>query len=193
MSDPTFTNVTSAQLGASLGQTLVPVIDGVRDLLTSFGLRPYIFRVVKIRWSGSRRGYGQPYIVSTQDILPTPKVTDLSGMTEIATPVGLDEVGSVLVTQISGRFTDEFFRFASVDGVEPEPNEEIFYEIEFPQVSGNTSLSPPTSTVPGGGKPGDKRRFALRGAPMYFASKYYWQLRLERTRSDRAENGDPVE
>ena len=173
-----YTDVTGTQLGASLGQTLIPVIDGVRDLLPRFGLRPYVLRVVKLRWSGPRRGMGQPYVECANDILPTPKVTDLSGMTEIATPVGLDEVGTVMVTQISGRFTDEFFRFASPDGKEPEPNEEIFYEIEFPQVSG---------------KPGDKRRFALRGAPMYYASKFYWQIRLERTRSDRAENGDPVE
>ena len=175
---PPFTDLTGMQLDSTLGQQLIPVVDGLRDLLTSFGIRPYVLRVVRVQWSGARRGYGQPYVKATRDILPTPKITDLSGLTEVANPVGLDEIGNVLVTQISGSFTDEFFRFVTPDNTELNPNEEVFYEIEFPQPSG---------------KPGEKRRFALRGAPMYFASKFYWQLRLERTRSDRPNNGDPNE
>ena len=109
------------------------------------------------------------------DILPTPLVQDLSTMTEILSPVGLDEVGIVSISEISGRFTDDQLRFLDNEGEEPQPDEEVFYEIEYPQPKGRSSV---------------KRRFALRGAPHYDAGRFQWQIRLERSNEDRDRNGD---
>jgi hypothetical protein len=114
-------------------------------------------------------------VEQTADILPTPLVQDLSTLTEIVQPVGLDEVGSILVSEVSGRFTDEELRFAAPDGSPPGPDEEVFYEIEFPRPDG---------------KPGDRRRFYLRAAPFYDSTSFTWRLRLEKAHEDRDRRGD---
>lgn len=172
---PTYTDPTSVQFGKTLAQKLIPVADRVRDLFTRFGMRPYVVRVVRIRWSAGQRGVGTPIVESSLDLLPTPLVQDLTTMTEIVQPIGLDEVGVISVSEISGRFTDGQLRAMKADGQAPGPDEEVFYEIEFPKPNGLV----------------DRRRFFLRSAPYYFAGKFYWQVRLERAHSDRQENGDP--
>jgi len=171
-----FNDPTTMQLNATLARKLVPIADGLRNLLTRFGLRTYKVRIVRVRWSGVARGIGVPLVESSMDILPTPLVQDLTTLTEIVQPVGLDEVGTILVSEISGRFTDDQLRFLHTDGGEPEPNEEIFYEIEFPQLDGRPSI---------------KRRFYLRSAPYYFAGRFQWQVRLEKAHEDRSRTGDP--
>jgi hypothetical protein len=170
-----YTDPIAVDSSRTLGRKLIPTADLIRDLHTRFGMRPYKMRVVRVRWTGGKRGVGTPDIESALDILPTPKIMDLAGLTEIVHPVGLDEDGTIMVTEISGRFTDEDLRFARADGTPPGPDEEVWYEIEFPRPDG---------------KPGDLRRFYLRAAPMYYADRFQWQIRLEKAHSDRARNGD---
>lgn len=170
-----FTDLTAKQITATLAQRLIPVADRVRDLFTRFGMRPYKIRIVRVRWSDGSRGVGTPIVENTLDLLPTPLVQDLTTLTEIVQPVGLDEVGSILVSEISGRFTDNDLRFLSADGSPPDPDVEVYYEIEFPKLDGTS----------------DKRRFFLRSAPHYAAGRFMWQLRLEKAHEDRARNGDP--
>lgn len=170
-----FTDPTTIQANKTLARQLIPVADRIRDLFVRFGTRPYKVRVVRVRWSAGRRGVGAPVIEREMDILPTPLVQDLSTLTEIVQPVGLDEVGSILVSEISGRFTDNDLRFLSADGRPPDPDVEVYYEIEFPKLDGTS----------------DKRRFFLRSAPHYAAGRFMWQLRLEKAHEDRARNGDP--
>lgn len=176
MALPKYTQVNSKTIARSLSQRLIPVADRIRDLYTRFGMRPYRARIIRIRWSGDMRGVGTPLVEKSIDLLPTPLVLDMSTMTEIVQPVGLDEVGTILMTEISGKFTDYQLRFLYEDGREPEKTEEIFYEIEFPKPDGSN----------------DKRRFYLRSAPHYFAGKFMWQVRLEKAHQDRASNGDVV-
>lgn len=182
--DPTFCDKsqfddpTKMELGNTLAQKLIPVADNVRNLYTKFGMRAYKVRVVKVRWSGERRGQGVPQIAATIDLLPTPRVMDLSTMTEILNPIGLDESGSIVISEISGRFTDDQLRLVDDDGEGPAPNEEVFYEIEYPQPNGARSTS-------------IKRRFSLRSAPDYSPGRFQWTLRLERANEDRTRQGDP--
>jgi hypothetical protein len=165
-------------LCGTLARTLVPVADSLRDLFTTFGLRPYVVNIVRTRWSSGKRGVGvevvQPNPIA---LLPTPLLTDMSAVTEVNTPIGLDEFGEVLVQQISGRYTDDFLRGLDRDGRPPEPDEQVYYEVEFP---------PPCE-----GREGQRRRFVIKGAPMYFAGRFQWHVRLERARQDRARSGDP--
>lgn len=173
---PKFTDLSTTQFNQTLAQTLVPTADSLRDMFTSFGLRPYKVRFVRLRWSGMKRGQGAAYVACEIDILPTPKILDLTTLTEIVNPVGLDEVGGVLLTQVSGNFTEEQLRFGETDKKSLAQNEEVFYEVQF---------------VRKDDQPGDRRRFALRSAPMYLAGKFQWQLRLEKSNENRAANGDP--
>lgn len=171
-----FSTLSTFQFGKTLAQKLIPTVDGIRNLSTKFGIRPYTLKVVRVRWTGSQRYEGTPTVVDEMPILPTPLIVDLSTMQEVNTPVGLDEVGTILVTEISGAYTDEQLRFQSRAGDGPEIQLEVFYEIEFRQPNGS---------------PGDKRRFFIRSAPQYWAAKCMWQIRLERQRPDRNANGDP--
>jgi len=170
-----YTDSTSVDSSRTLGRKLIATADMLRDQFTRFGLRPFKMRVVRVRWSGGHRGVGTAVIECTQDILPTPRIMDMAGLTEIVHPIGLDEDGAIMVTEISGRFSDEDLRFARSDGAPLGPDEEVWYEIEFPRTDG---------------KPGDLRRFFLRAAPMYYADRFQWNLRLEKAHSDRARNGD---
>jgi len=171
-----FDDPTKMNIPATLAQKLIPVADNIRNLNTRFGVRNYKLRVVRVRWSGGRRGIGVPNVESAIDILPTPLVQDLSTLTEILNPIGLDEVGIVGVGEISGRFNDDQLRYGHEDGLPPEPDEEVFYEIEYPQPDAQDSI---------------KRRFVLRGAPHYNAGQFQWRIRLEKANEDRARNGDP--
>lgn len=171
-----FDDPTKMGLENTLAQKLIPVADSVRNLFTRFGLRTYKLRVVRVRWSGGERGRGTPHVRDTLDILPTPLVQDLTTLTEILNPIGLDEVGVVSVSEISGRFTDDQLRFLDDDGEQPGPDEEVFYEIEYPQPERGDSV---------------KRRFSLRGAPHYSAGRFQWSLRLEKANEDRSRRGDP--
>lgn len=171
-----FTDPTKMSLSNTLAQTLIPVADSIRDIYSQFGLRPYKLSILRVRWSGGERGRGTPHVASTLPITPTPLVQDLSTMTEVLHPVGLDEVGVVSVSEISGRFTDDQLRFLDEDGEPPSPDEEVFYEIEYPQPDGNSSV---------------KRRFFLRGAPHYSSGRFQWSIRLEKANEDRSRIGDP--
>jgi hypothetical protein len=161
----------------TLARRLVPVADSLRDLYTTFGLRPYVVNLIRTRWSGGKRGVGAELLVSDVAILPTPLLTDMSAVAEIVTPVGLDEFGEVLLQQISGAYTEDFLRGHDKEGRASPQDEQFYYEVEFP---------PPCE-----GRDGDRRRFYMKGAPMYFADQFQWNIRLERARMDRNRAGDP--
>lgn len=164
-------------LCSTLARDLIATVDSIRDLNTQFGLRPYVVSLVKTRWSGSKRGVGAEELVADPiTLLPTPRISDMSGVAEITTAVGLDEFGEVILSEVSGSYTEDFLRGADSEGRPPAADENFFYEIEFP----------PACT----GGEGDRRRFFIRSAPMYFADRFQWNLRLERQRQDRTRAGD---
>lgn len=164
-------------LCGTLARDLVGVADSIRNLYATFGLRPYVVRLIKTRWSGGRRGVGVETLVSDVPLLPVPMVADLSSLNEVNTPIGLDEFGEVAITQLSGAYTEDFLRGHDPQGRPVAVDEQFYYEVEFP---------PPCAGVEG-----ERRRFVLRGAPMYKADQFQWLLRVERVRQDRARNGDP--
>lgn len=171
-----FTEVTAAQLRGTLARKLVPTADSLRDLLTRFGLRTYKVSVIRIQWSGGDRGVGTPVVLRETVLLPTPKVEGLSSLTELIQPIGMNEEGGIDLTKISATYTDEDLRGLSAQGEEIPPDEEVFYEIEFPRLDGGPSL---------------KRRFQLRGAPQFRPGGLQWSVRLEKSNDNRDRRGDP--
>jgi hypothetical protein len=170
-----FTAVTSHSITCTLARKLINTADVLRDLYTVFGLRPYRVKLIKTRWSEGVRGRGIEEVTLERILEPTPLVLDLAALTEIIQPVGLDEVGTIRIEQISGRYTEDILRGFDDEGNPPERGEQFFYEIEFP--------------IPGDAD-GVRRRFVLRAAPMYFADKFQWVITLEKSHEDRARNGD---
>ena len=167
----------SIELCGTLGRTLIPTADIIRNLYTQFGLRPYNINLVRTRWSTGFRSRATELVVSSTPLLPTPRVSDMSAVTEIVTPIGLDEFGEILLSEVSGAYTEDELRGANKYGDPVAHSDNFYYEIEFP---------PPCT-----GQEGERRRFTLRGAPMYFADRFQWNIRLTRQREDRARNGDP--
>jgi hypothetical protein len=170
-----FTEVTSSQAKKTLARRFVPLADSLRDLLTKFGLRAYKVTIIRVEWSGGKRGRGTPGIIEERTILPTPKISSFDALTELVQPVGLEELGSVELSQISGTFTEEQLRGTSNEGDSIPQNQEFFYEVEFFPHEG----------------PSQKRRFYPRSAPTYFPGRLQWSIRLEKANEDRARNGDP--
>lgn len=171
-----FTEVTSQQAKKTLARRFIPLADTLRNMLTKFGLRTYRVAMVRTRWSGPRRGQGVPTVVSNDVILPTPKISSFDAIAQVAQAVGYDEVGSIELTQISGRFTEDQLRGYGPKGTDIPLNEEFFYEIEF---------------FPNDGSPSQKRRFYPDAAPSYSPGALQWSLRLVKANEDRARNGDP--
>lgn len=172
-----FTLVTSAQAKGTLARRFIPLADSLRDLLTKFGLRSYSVSICTIEWTGGSRGAGTPVTRSELEILPTPKIDTFDTLTEFAQPIGLLESGTIELSQVSGRFTEEQLRgFDPATGNDIPPNIEFFYEVIF---------------FPTDGAPGVRRRFYPRSAPTYYPGKLQWKIRLEKSNADRARNGDP--
>lgn len=161
---------------ASLGQALVPVADVLRGLLTTFGLRPYVVRLMRTRWSSGERGVGVETIIESTILEPTPKIADLTGVAAISTPAGLSEQGEVILSRISGRYTEEQLRGMAPSGLPVEASDSFFYEVEFPR--------------PSDGRPSERRRFTLSSAPYYDPFGLQWRVQLRRQRDDRERNGD---
>lgn len=171
-----FIEVTSSQAAATLVRRFIPLADSLRNLLTRFGLRSYRVALVYVQWSGGRRGVGVPSVVKEVALLPTPKISPLTGLSELVQPVGLDELGSIELSQVSGRFTEEELRGFSVDGEEVPRDTEFFYEVEFFPQQGQSQ----------------KRRFFPRTPPAYMPGRLQWVVRLEKANEDRSRYvGDP--
>lgn len=170
-----FTTVTSQQAKQTLARDFIGLADDLRDMLTQFGLRTYAVRTVKIQWSGGKRGRGTAIVLAEETLLPTPKISALDGLQELVQSIGLDELGSVELSQISGRYTEEQLRGFTEAGDGIPGDQEFFYEIEFFPHEG----------------PSHKRRFFTKSAPAYHPGRLQWTVRLEKVNNDRARGGDP--
>lgn len=164
---------TAEQLRRTLGQTLICTVDAARDVRVGLGLRPYIVRIVRTRWSGGVRGGGQEVVVHEMPILPVPKLTDLTSLQEVVTSVGLSEAGSVFLSEVSGSYTEDQLLGNYAGGNPPGRDEKVFYEVEF--------------TGPGGG---ERRRFSPVSAPSYSATSFQWTVQLVRQQESRTRSGE---
>lgn len=170
-----FTKLRSGEFRKTLAGKLQRPVDKIRDLNTKFGLRNYTVTIFRTRWSGAVRGRGEESIIFQQDILPTPLVADLGSITEMLTIHGLNEVGTIQISEVSGQFTEDALMGIDPEGFEPLDTDNVFYEIEFMRTDG---------------KPGVKRRFELRGAPTFRPEQFQWLLSLEKINDNRSRTGE---
>ena len=170
-----FARPTGAQLGGSLAQRLIPIADRIRDLKVRFGFPPYEITNLRVSSSGGKRGIGVPQLVHELPLLPVPKIQDLGSLAEIVSPVGLVESGSILVSEISGAYSEDVLLGRDGDGNSVDADQEVLYEIEFTRPDGHE---------------GERRRFNPASAPYYDAERVQWSLRLEKAMQNRARSGD---
>lgn len=171
-----FTIASPSTLRNSLAQSLIPIVDRVRDLNTQLGVRQYRVRIVRTRWAGGRRGVGVESVIFEIDILPTPKVVDLNTLQEMVTPVGVSEIGLVQLQEVSGRYTEDFLVGVDSSGSPVPDTDDVYYEIEW---------------IRADGKQTDRHRFALAVVPYYAATKVQWTLTLDAQLEKRRRDGRP--
>jgi hypothetical protein len=93
------------QAGRTLVHRLGPRVDRIRQLETRFGLRPYRVFLVWTRSQGRDRGDGDTTVVARVEVLPTPRVTDLSAQARRPWSGGMLPEGTVRVDRITTRLT----------------------------------------------------------------------------------------
>ena len=165
----------------TLASRLVPTVDKLRQLNAKFGLRPYRVFLVHVLWSGGRIGAGSPSEISRREILPNPDVIDLSSTTELVSAFGRTEDGSLIVDQISDRYSEDDLLGGTPDLADPanpytgRPGAEFFWET---QESRDTS---PTPVI---------RHYVPAAAP-HRKPPMGWRISLAKRDADRA--GQPCE
>lgn len=163
-------------VGATLVDALGPTIDCVRDLYTSLGLRAYEVSLVWTRWTGQERGVGNEYLVEVQTLLPTPKLSELSAITLELKEIGSNEQGSLTVTELSSRYSEDLLmgRAGPVPLGERIPSDtQFFWEVFLPTQKGE----------------GIRRRFTPASAPSRRPGNFDWEIKLVEQEVPRLRDG----
>jgi hypothetical protein len=164
----------------TLAARLVPIVDKIRQLNTDFGLRPYRVHLIHQKWSGARIGEGSSIEISRHEILPTPKVSGMSSTSEILRATGLTEEGTISVSEISARFTEDDLMGRTPDLIDPAVqrtgarNVEFFWEVS--QDGPSTPLA-------------ERRRFVPNAVPVFDAGKCQWDVSLAKQDYDLSRLG----
>lgn len=117
----------NANLGTNLIDQLVPVVDELRELQETLGLRQHRVYIVSRQWSNGRVGDGEATDTEVE-ILPRPlvlnwkaRVSDLKYELE---PCGLDEMGMAFIKEVSLTYTEADLVGEYIEGTE------VFVKIE---------------------------------------------------------------
>lgn len=164
-----FTVLKGYEIDRTLISDLTPVADCIRDIATQLGARPYRVSLVWTQWAGGERGVGAEDTVREEQILPTPKCAPLTSVKLELTEVGLLEAGTIRVTQISSRFTEDFLMGKTELGEEIPDDHNFYWEITFLRSDG----------------PGPRRRFIPVNVVNYDPLSFDYQVDLIRAAGDR--------
>jgi hypothetical protein len=168
---------TSPERAGDAGRRLSRLWDRARDLKARAGLRPYSVTIVRAQSAGMRaRGSGPTEIVGEWCILPVPRVSDLTALTEVLAPDQLREAGTVVLSEISLAYSEQVL-LGRGEGGEPIPRgETVYYEIALLDGAGRVTL---------------RRRFLAASAPYAKAETAEWVINLVRAPWDRDADGTP--
>ena len=156
---------------------LFECVDYIRQIPVDLGARPYRVFLVWTRWSGEDRGEGVESLVREEEILPVPKVQEMASVQLQLLDIGMDEQGSLQVSQISPRYTENQLLGRNPDGSGIADNETFSWEVRLDK--GDVSDLK------------KRRRFMVKGVPSFKAESLQWSVNLIRAGSDRQHDGRP--
>lgn len=159
----------------TLADELAEVVDDGRQLAADFGLRPYRVFSVRIRWSGSTVGAGEPSVVLEEEFLPTPRVNLDKLRREPREPGGWVERGTLRMDRVSARYTEDQIDALCVGRSAPA-NEERLIEVRVDDRHGLTR----------------RRRFTVSGVPFLRAERFEWVVDLLPQDDARERDGSPA-
>jgi hypothetical protein len=167
------------EVRSSLMSRLVPGIDKIRQIATTLGLRPYRVFMVHMLWSGDRIGEGHPQEISRHEILPTPRIRDMSATSEVLSSFGRIEEGSIVVDRISAKYSEDDLMGVTPDLIDPtlqrtgKRNGEYFWEVQ--------------ENRPGCPNP-IPRRYVPSGTPTLMRGGLHWRVPLAKQMVNRSRN-----
>jgi len=167
----------SEWVGTLLGELATDgMLDDLRQLFTDLGARPYRAFMVRTRWSGESRGEGVETVIQDTEIVPTPKVDPISSVNRVLLDIGMDEAGSLRVSEISPKYTEH-----QLMGFDPMGG----------QIPGNETFSWEIILMRGDRENPHRRRFMVSGIPAYDPEALQWTVQLVRAGKDREQGGVP--
>lgn len=193
--------LTTGEARQSLAQRLAPRADRIRQrVAVQLGVRAYR---VFLTWTvyglsqDSERGDGTERLSYRVEILPAPRVTDLSAVTYRSWSVGTVPTGSIRVDRISAwAYTEDVIRGIRIPntpglGQQPLPD----WYVEGP--GGDVQFAAPVDFFyevvedGRGDDPAQRRRFRLMGDPFRRPDGAEWVIGLERADKDMKRDGNP--
>ena len=170
------------QAARTLAARLAPRADRLRQLATRLGIRPYRCWLVWTRYGGEERGEGDELEIQRIELLPTPKVADLTGIQFNPYSGGVLPAGSIRVDRIScARYTEDILRGRVPPGSPhigqsiEEPND-FFWEITFDGRNEGGTFRP-------------RGKYRLVGNPWLNPGNAEYAVILERISEDRSSTG----
>lgn len=150
--------------------------DRLRQLNTRFGLRSKRCFLVWTKFTGEERGEGDEKILARVEILPTPKVGDLTSLTLNPFTAGTFPVGSVRIQEISLSFTYDELMGTKVPGQDKPIADPIDFFWELVE-DGRGDAKP------------ERARYRVLGTPVRNESEVMWEVILERTAEQFSRDG----
>lgn len=175
---PTPKALEPSQAKTSLANRFVRLGDRLRQLNTKFGIRAKRVFLVWTKSSGTEVGEGDERIIARVEVLPTPKIADLSSVALNPFSAGKLPVGVIRVSEVTQTLTFDQLTGRRVPG-RTEPIEEPFDFYYVVQEDGR------------GDNQADAQRYRLFSTPNRAEGKVEWQLLLERQSREPDRNGKP--
>ena len=168
--------LTPEQARRTLVNRFGPRMDRLRQFPTNFGLRPYRVFLTWTKFSGDETGEGAETIYQRIEILPTPKLIDLSSINFSPVSAGILPIGSIQLRRVSIAYTQDTLEGKSVPIPHITPPEpfSFFYEVVEDGRGDN---------------PSDRQRYRLASSPFRAAGGCEWKLTLERVSGDMKRTG----
>lgn len=183
----------------TLAHRLAPRVDRLRQIATKVGIRSDRVFLIWTKYTGVERGEGEEPELARVEILPTPRVSDLTAIQMNPTSGGVLEAGSVRVDRISARFNDDILQGKVGDatrarGLRIREPHDFFYEIvadgrsDAPQVACSSGPSD-AEQFSGGPSQAPRARYRLVGFPERREDGVEYAVVLERIHEDRNADG----
>lgn len=187
----------------TLAHRLTRRADRLRQFYTRFGTRSKRVYLVWTRFTGVERGEGDEVELARVELLPTPRVSDLTAISHNPFRHGTYPEGSIRVDQIScGAYTEDNLMGLRVPGLEAvdvaprptrgtlvggtvaaptsDPRVDFFWEVVDDGRSA-VAAEPPQES---------RKRYRLLGGPYRKETSLYWAANLQRVSEDLDRLGD---
>lgn len=164
----------------TLANRLSRPADRLRQVATRLGLRPYRFFLVWTTWDGEVRGEGTEREYARVELLPTPKIGELTSLQQAAYPAGVLGTGTLRLDRVSMGYTAAQLMGLQIPGREQAAdmprNVDFWYEM---REDGRGTDQP----VP--------IRFRISAAPYRAPGRVCWVLMLEQQNEPTQMDGRP--